>query len=223
MIDAQQEVWKDIVGYEGRYQVSNFGRIKSLDVLLEKKNGKKEFRKGIILLPQLNRAGYYMYSLSKDGIHKRMLAHRIVAEAFIINSEPKSKKYIDHINTIRVDNRVSNLRWVTAKENSNNPLTKGKISKSKTGRKLSSIQLTAMSMCRKGMRPSKECIEARLKTSRIPIVQLDANGSFVAEYESQLDASRKNGYNPTSINKALKGKIKLYKKSKWVYKDEYNK
>lgn len=223
MMENDGEIWKDIVGYEGRYQVSNYGKVKSLGTLLIKKNGQKEFRKGVILRPQLNSAGYYMYSLNKKGVCKRMFAHRVVAEAFIINIEPKTRKYIDHINTIRTDNRVSNLRWVTAKENSNNPLTKGKISKTKTGRKLSTVQIAAMSMCRKGRRPSKKCLEAGLKASRIPIVQLDANGLFISEYESQLDASRKTGFNSTSINKALKGKIKLYKKSKWVYKNEYNK
>ena len=80
-----------------------------------------------------------------------------------------------------------------------------------------------MSKSRKGIPPSRKCIDERSKTSRTPIVQLSLDGCFIAEYESQLDASRKNGFNPTSINKALKGNIKLYKKSKWIYKNEYNK
>lgn len=222
-MEAQQEIWKDVVGYEGKYQISNYGNVRSLDILLHKKNGQKEFKKGKVLTPQLNRVGYCVYSFSRNSTHKRMLAHRIVAEAFIVNDDPEQRIYVDHINTIRTDNRVSNLRWVTAKENSNNPLTKGKISKTKTGRKLSPSQVEAMSKSRNGIPPSRKCLDERSKTSRTPIVQLSLDGCFIAEYESQLDASRKNGFNPTSINKALKGNIKLYKKSKWIYKNEYNK
>lgn len=124
------EIWKDIAGYEGLYQVSNLGRVKSLP--REKWNGKAfHFTNEKIMTPVPNRDGYLNVCLIKDRFNKQFRIHRLVAEAFISN--PKNKPCVDHINTIRNDNRVENLRWVTVKENMNNSLTKKKISEVFTG------------------------------------------------------------------------------------------
>lgn len=216
-----EEIWKDVVGYEGYYQVSSIGRLRSIDVLSKNKNGVIWKRSGVEIKPQFNRYGYYSYTMYKDGLRGRILAHRLVAMMFVPN--PDNKPCIDHINTVKTDNRVENLKWVTPKENSNNALTKSKISKAKTGRKLPPHQILAMSLCRKGVKPSRQCYEARLKTSRVPVVQLDKKGNVIGEYESQMEASRMTGCDPTSINKALKGKMKFYKQSKWIYRHEYYK
>lgn len=107
-----EEIWKDVVGYEGLYQVSNLGRIKSLP--------KYHFNKTIILQPYHNNKGYPVVSLCRNGNTEKKYVHRIVAEAFIPNPENKSE--IDHINGDIKDARVSNLRWCTRKENCNFPL-----------------------------------------------------------------------------------------------------
>ncbi|WP_394897654.1 NUMOD4 domain-containing protein [Clostridium butyricum] len=114
------EIWKDIAGYEGLYQVSNLGRVKSLP--REKWNG-KSFQKlnEKILKVVVNKSGYVQVALCKKSKYKNLYVHRLVARAFIDN--PENKKEVDHINTIRNDNRVENLRWVTPKENNNNELT----------------------------------------------------------------------------------------------------
>lgn len=112
------EIWKDIKGYEGLYQVSNLGNVKSLC------NNKT--RKEKILKPK-QRKGYLYVGLCKNGKVKQYLVHRLVAEHFIPN--PNNLPQIDHINTNKTDNRVENLRWVTQKENSNNPLTIDKLNK----------------------------------------------------------------------------------------------
>lgn len=78
--------------------------------------------------PETNNCGYLRYSLYIDGKPKHILQHRIIAELLIPNLD--NKPCIDHINTDRTDNRLENLRWVTYKENQNNPLSKEKISKS---------------------------------------------------------------------------------------------
>lgn len=101
------EIWKDIEGYEGYYQVSNEGIVKSL-------------RRNKILKPYTNR-GYEYVVFSVGNKRKTIRVHRLVAEAFIPN--PQNKPCVDHINTVRNDNRVENLRWTTHKENSNNELT----------------------------------------------------------------------------------------------------
>lgn len=110
------EEWKDIKGYEGLYQVSNKGRVKSL------KN--KGVDRECILKVVTNR-GYLQVRLCKNSNVKTLKIHRLVAEAFIPN--PDNKPCIDHINTERTDNSVENLRWCTQKENMNNPITIKKV------------------------------------------------------------------------------------------------
>lgn len=105
--EKESEVWKDVVGWEGLYKVSNFGNVLSI-------------RRNKLLTPYIDHNGYIKVVLSLNGqSHKAV--HRLMAEAFIPN--PDNKPYIDHINTIRGDNRLENLRWVTSKENNNNPIS----------------------------------------------------------------------------------------------------
>lgn len=104
-----EEIWKDILGYEGNYQVSSLGNVKNI------KNER-------ILKGRLDKYGYYRVILCKKGMrYKNFQIHRLVAMAFIKN--PNDKPQVDHINTIRIDNRVENLRWVTYRENNLNPIT----------------------------------------------------------------------------------------------------
>ena len=82
----------------------------------------------------LDSRGYYKVTLVKEGIKSQQRVHQLVAKAFIPN--PDKLKYVDHINTVRTDNRVENLRWVTCKENNNNPLSTRKRSKVYEGKTL---------------------------------------------------------------------------------------
>ena len=118
------EEWRDIEGYEGLYQVSNKGRVKSLKYNKTKKEKVLKFG--------TNRYGYKYVVLSKDNTPKLKKVYRLVAEAFIPN--PDNKPCIDHCNTIRTDDRVCNLRWCTYKENMNNEITKEKCRSGKLGK-----------------------------------------------------------------------------------------
>lgn len=116
-----KEIWKDIEGYENLYQVSNLGRVKSLNY---KRTGKEK-----ILKQSKDSKGYFVLNLRINGVTKLFKVHYLVAKTFIPN--PENKLEVDHINTIRTDNRVENLKWVTRKENCNNELTKQHNSDSK--------------------------------------------------------------------------------------------
>ena len=109
------ENWKDIKGYEGFYQVSDLGRVKSLERDVYCQNGIVRHIEEKILVPNLNNKGYQYVGLSKNGKRKGMLVHRLVALAFIPNLENKSQ--INHKNEIKNDNVVENLEWCTASYN----------------------------------------------------------------------------------------------------------
>lgn len=114
------EEWRDVAGYEGVYQVSSLGRVQSLDRYVTHSNGVR-FVKGKIMTLVYDQSGYLRIRLNNEAKGVTRKVHRLVAETFIPN--PENKSQIDHINTIKDDNRVENLRWVSPKENSNNILT----------------------------------------------------------------------------------------------------
>lgn len=118
----KKEIWKDIQNYEGLYQVSNLGRVKSLPRPNKRKNE-------IIMTPHLQNTGYYYITLHKPKKEKKVTIHRLVAKAFISN--PKNKPYVNHKNGIKTDNRIENLEWVTNKENIEHAIKKGLIPKDK--------------------------------------------------------------------------------------------
>jgi hypothetical protein len=101
------EEWKDIVRYEGYYQVSNLGKVKSL--------GNEFSRKERLLKPSLQSKGYLTVVLQKNGIRNMVLVHRLVAEYFVSN--PLNKPQVNHINGVKTDNNIENLEWVYHREN----------------------------------------------------------------------------------------------------------
>lgn len=106
--NMQGEVWREVAGYETLYQISNFGRVKSL--------GNSQARQEKILKQQLQRDGYKRVWLCKKGLkRKKFPVHRLVANAFIPN--PHCKEQVNHQNGDKLDNRLVNLNWMTRKEN----------------------------------------------------------------------------------------------------------
>lgn len=114
-----KEVWKDIKDYEGLYQVSNLGRIKSLSRFHYTGWGKNKgyIKKEKILKPRYDKKGYQMVVLYKNGIGKNFKVHRLVAEAFIPN--PNNLPQINHKDEIKRNNIFTNLDWCDCKYNNN--------------------------------------------------------------------------------------------------------
>lgn len=113
MENFKNEIWKDIKGFEGVYQASNLGRVKSLERI--DALGRKVEEK--ILKPGINQYGYYQVELYKNSIGKMYQVHRLVYEAF--NGQIPEGLQVNHINEIKTDNRLENLNLMTPKENTN--------------------------------------------------------------------------------------------------------
>jgi hypothetical protein len=114
-----KEIWKPVKGYEGLYEVSNLGRVKSLERIVKKSDGSKRTVNERILKPAMNSVGYFYIDLSNQGVKKTRKIHQLVAESFLNHTPCGHKLVVNHINFDRTDNRVQNLEIVTARENSN--------------------------------------------------------------------------------------------------------
>lgn len=111
------EIWKDIKDYEGLYQVSNLGNIKSLKRTVKISKSKEKYKEvpECILKPCHTKKGYLYVTLANNGIVKNARVHKLVANAFIPNSNENLQ--INHIDGNKENNNVNNLEWVTCKEN----------------------------------------------------------------------------------------------------------
>lgn len=120
-INIKEEVWKDIKGYEGVYQVSNMGRVKSLDRLVEYKNGKNVPKKGRFLKPDIGKSNYGRVTLRDGEKSNRSFVHRLVALEFLGNPFEgkvlKGKTEVNHMDGNTFNNKLTNLEWVTKEEN----------------------------------------------------------------------------------------------------------
>lgn len=196
-MDVLGEIWKPVVGYEGMYEVSNFGRLKGLTYFKDR---------DIYLRQSVNRYGYAMVMLTNKRdkskpTRKGFSVHRLVAMAFIPN--PENKPQIDHIDGDRRNNRVENLRWCTPKENNNYPIAKERRRVGQTGIK-------------KNYKP--EYLE-RIST---PVVQLSKDGEFIAKYPSASAAARAvNAARASFITSACRGKTKTCKGYIWKFLKDY--
>ena len=192
------EIWKPVVGYEGLYECSNLGNVRSLNY--RHTNTIKN------LSLSLNKDGYVQVKLWKNCKGKVLAVHRLVAEAFVPN--PNNRPQIDHINTDKTNNTVwfnedgsvnyekTNLRWVTKKENINNPLTIKHLSETKIGNE------NAKSIYR-------------------AVLQYTKDGKLIKEWASMNSAARELKINKSGIYSCCNGinRTKSYCGYVWRYKN----
>ena len=190
-----QEIWRQVVGFEGLYEVSNMGAVRSI---FYRKN------RGPFLMKFYRHSNYYgdddnryrIVTLWKDKKKYKIFVHVLVATAFIPN--PDGKKEVDHINGIRYDNRVENLRWVTRSENRQNPISKKRMSESHKGR-------------------------YGAQTSHYHgVVQLTMDGEFIKAWESISTAVRMLGVRQSGVTACCIGRYGSSGGYKWKYIEDYN-
>lgn len=177
-----EEIWKNIEGYNRLYMVSNMGRVKSLNY---HRTGKEK-----ILKPVKQNNGYLTVTLCKNSEQKIFAVHRLVAEAFIDNQD--NKPCIDHINAIRDDNRVENLRWCTYKENINNPISKKRI-----------------------LDNSPVVKFGKYNCNSKPVYQYSLDDKFIRKWNCIRDVERELGFDNGNISKCCLGKKQTCGGYKW--------
>ena len=223
-----EEIWKDVVGYEGLYQVSNLGRVKSLRI--------KRHKDGV-MTTKTRKNGYVFIFLRVNNKRIWKSVHRLVAIAFIPN--PENKPEIDHIDGNRSNNVVTNLRWATPKENSNNPITIERMSVAAMGernpffgkkhtedtkRKISVSRIGKYTGINNPFFGKKHKEETKLIISEkkkerggIPVSQFSIDGVFIKKWEHASIAGKTLKISPSSITECCRHKRKSIGGFKWEY------
>jgi hypothetical protein len=186
----KNEIWKDIEGYEGIYQVSNLGQVRSLDRYTEQVGLQgstfERFRRGTIIKQTPNKRGYLMVGLYDASVHKkrRLYVHRLVAFAFVPGySEDKE---VNHKDEVITNNHADNLEWITQRENLNYGTRGYRVNKNRS----------------------------------VGVEQYDTEGHLIATFKSMNDAERETGIYRNSIKLCCQGKTKTAKGYRWRYTEE---
>ena len=180
-----EEEWRDIEGYEGLYQVSDKGRVKSLNY---NHTGKER-----ILKSCKNSAGYLIVELYINGIGKCHTIHKLVAEAFIPNTD--NLPDINHKDENKTNNYANNLEWCTTKYNMNYGTAKVRIAEKMTGRKLTDESRKKIS--------EKNTNNPKLSK---PVIGISKVSGLILEFPSAKEAERQTGINHSNITQCCKGK-----------------
>lgn len=170
------EEWRPVPGYEGSYQVSNLGRVRSLDRVVKSKQGWKKFVKGVTMKQSIHHYGYPVVSLLKESHSKQYAVHILVARAFIPN--PKGLPCVNHKDENKRNNNINNLEWCTLRYNNS------------YGTRVDRIKASQMNDPKKSK----------------PVRQLTKDGHPINDYPSISEASRVLGICETAIASVCKGR-----------------
>lgn len=207
-----EEIWKDIEGYEGLYQVSNFGNVKGVKRVIKRANNSNFSVKEHLLKIRYNHKGYKMVWLSKQGKQKFCSIHRLVAKAFIPN--PNNLPQVNHKDEDKTNNHADNLEWCTNAYN---------------------INYNNKAAIERGIKTRKEkynwkdayekMLDTKTKmgvyTRPIPINQFTWDGFFVKRFLSAEQVKRELGI--TSANQVAKGQKRHAGGYIWLYDEDVDK
>lgn len=180
------EIWKAIEGTNGRYEVSNTGKVRSLNY-----GGHGKMRE---LTPVEDKKGYYRLRITSDGKSQTKKVHRLVAAAFVPN--PDNKPEVNHIDGNKKNNRSDNLEWVTARENTIHAYQAG-------------LKEKTRSHCRQmGQTIGKIKLAEYREARKTPVTATRLSDGAVFEYESQTAAAKETRTAQANIHKVLSGQRK---------------
>lgn len=200
LLFEDDEEWRDIVGYEGLYQVSNCGRVRSFNYR------NKQETHILKLLP--NKKGYYIVGLTKNCRRKTAVVHRLVANAFIPN--PDNLPQINHKDEVKTNNYIDNLEWCTNSYNHNYGTHNERIRLANKGKKRT----------QESIENYKKSQERRRDRIAYRILQYDLNGVFIKEWRCAYDIEKELGFQRSSIRDCCNQKTKTFKGYIWRYKTE---
>lgn len=193
-VSLEGEEWRDVVGFEGLYMVSSYGRIISLKRTVKNRYSERVINPSI-MNPQMNNKGYYNIILRNKGNIQHFLIHRLVAIHFVCNNFHYDE--IDHIDGNKANNHFNNLQWCNRVSNMRNKNTKEKLSQN----------------------ASKRINEKNWKSK--PIVGVSINNSDdILFFKSMCDAKR-NGFNQGAISAVCLHKRKTHKNYTWMFLSDY--
>ena len=235
------EVWKDIPGFEGLYQVSSQGRVKSLDMRTKYKNTSNTMlRKGRVLSPKTSNKGYLEVVLVKNKVRYNKRVHQLVALTFIPN--PNGYNVINHINENKKDNFVENLEWCTIRQNceaytsSRNTIYQYSLdgdlikvwhSITRAAESVKGDKTGVQHCCCTGLKTykgyiwtyspitEKELFWRKSNNNIVAVEQLDLTGNILHTYSSVVEAAKSVGCNPSAITMACNGLRKTIKGYLW--------
>ena len=189
-----QEIWKDIKGYESCYQVSNFGRVRSITRKVKTFHGVRT-SKGQLLKPLKTNTGYYRIDLKQNQKDKYMLIHRLVAETFIPN--PNNYPVVNHIDGDITNNKSSNLEWCTQSHNIKEAFRLGRAKVYK-----------------------HHYIDGTLPCTPIKVLQFSNQNTFIKKYSSIKEASQKTNTSSKGISRCCRNLQKTANNFYWRYADK---
>lgn len=197
---TMEEIWKDIKGFEGLYQVSNLGRVRSL--------GFDKYHKGIVLKPAFDgKKNYLFVVLRNKGVKKLINVHRLVAIAFIPN--PNNLPCVNHKDENKTNNKADNLEWCTVKYNSNYGNSKTRMIESRKSNPNYRQSLTQGQITRNKL---------RCTGSEKPVLQFSLQGDFIREWKSLTTVERECGISRAGITRCCNGVYKQCKGYLWKFK-----
>lgn len=183
------EEWRPVVGYEGLYEVSDWGNVRSLDVYLPSKGGSVALRRGRLLKQHFDKDGYCRVGVHKNGKGSTVAVHRLVAEAFVPNLD--NLPIIDHIDGHRDNNMADNLRWFTVSLNNSTEQA----------------------------RKRKSIAASRRNDNKVKIRQYSLGGEPLRDFNSSMDMERELGFDRSSVIRVCQGKQHTSYGYKWEYLD----
>lgn len=184
------EEWRDIKGYEGLYQVSNMGNVRSVTHTTVHRDGKVVRYEGKMLTPHNGDRGYKFVNLSKNGIVNLANVHRLVAETFLPKDD--GKNVVNHKDGNKHNNTVENLEWVTYSENSKHAV-------------------------RNGLLDMEPFIAAGSTARKKKIAQIDASGKTIKVFDSAAEAARQLGLSKGNISSCANGVRKTSGGYRWQF------